>query len=166
MTWDGSWLRRSHWPTGPHHPRRPLTALIVGALAVPMAMLPGRSPVLTQSKIVTPVAAPTETLPMFAMQREYHERVVTVMLRLERARSRAQAVPAVSDPYLSSLQQERDRTALILLQRGDRLRQRFKDTGAAEVVYRQAVRLFPDSRAGAIAEQRLHELTQSKGDES
>jgi hypothetical protein len=99
-----------------------------------------------------------------AQQAEYHERVAAALARLERTRDASVGDRAV-DPYLSRLQIERNRAALILVDQGDRLRRRFSDDAAAAANYRQAARLFPESPAAEVAGQRLQSI-QSKGNES
>jgi hypothetical protein len=97
-------------------------------------------------------------------QAEYHERVAAALARLERTRDASVGDRAV-DPYLSQLQIERNRAALILVDQGDRLRRRFSDDAAAAANYRKAARLFPESPAAEVAGQRLQSI-QTKGNES
>jgi hypothetical protein len=74
-----------------------------------------------------------------------------------------QAEAARPDP-VQRAQLEVDQTALTLLQQGDHLyRELGLDRPAADS-YHRAVRLFPQTRWAAVAQQRLAEMTKEKGD--
>ncbi len=136
--------------------------LVMGvAVAFPIAERRAGEPV--RIAVHPAVVAPAESTAVL-QQAEYHERVAAALVRLERLRGAPAGGRAV-DPYLSRLQIERNRAALILVDQGDRLRRRFSDDAAAAANYRQAARLFPESPAAEVAGQRLQSI-QSKGKES
>jgi hypothetical protein len=91
------------------------------------------------------------------------EQVAELLLRHEREAPKRSAV--VADDYLWQLSQERNQTALILIGSGDRIAREFHDQQAAMANYRQVIRLFPDSPAAAVAQQRLRNIA-DKGNES
>lgn len=92
-----------------------------------------------------------------------HQLVAQLLEKHEREAARAN-IPEPDD-YLWQLSQERDRAALILVRGGDRIYRESHDRPAAEANYRQAIRLFPESPAASLAEQRLRNIDQ-KGNES
>jgi hypothetical protein len=72
---------------------------------------------------------------------------------------------AVAQEYLWQVAEAPNQTALILVRSADRIYRQSHDRPAAEASYRQAIRLFPDSPAAAVARERLRNLG-DKGKES
>lgn len=94
---------------------------------------------------------------------KYHQMVADLLEKHERQAAR----PANSDAdeYLWQLSQQGNRAALILVRSADRIYQESHDWPAAQASYRQAIRLFPDSPAAAVAQQRLQHIDE-RGNES
>jgi hypothetical protein len=111
-----------------------------------------------------PHAAPAKVdLRSLEADAKYHQMVADLLEKHERETVR----PANSDAdeYLWQLSQQGNRAALILVRSADRIYQECHDRPAAEASYRQAIRLFPDSPAAAMAQQRLRNID-GKGNES
>ncbi|MGA2441501.1 MAG: hypothetical protein ABSH08_11115 [Tepidisphaeraceae bacterium] len=94
---------------------------------------------------------------------KYHQLVADLLEKHERETVRP--VDTKADEYLWQLSQQGNRAALILVRSADRIYQESHDRAAAEASYRQAIRLFPDSPAAAVAQQRLRNID-ANGSES
>jgi hypothetical protein len=94
---------------------------------------------------------------------KYHQMVADLLEKHERETVRPANTDA--DEYLWQLSQQGNRAALILVRSADRIYRESHDWPAAEASYRQAIRLFPDSPAAAVAQQRLRNID-PKGSES
>ena len=94
---------------------------------------------------------------------KYHQMVADLLEKHERETVRP--VDTKADEYLRQLSQQGNRAALILVRSADRIYQESHDRAAAQASYRQAIRLFPDSPAAAVAQQRLRNID-GKGSES
>ena len=81
--------------------------------------------------------------------------------RRDRRRREAELATApggMAAPGVASLEVEREKAALTLLDHGDRLRRDLKEVDAALAAYRRTVELFPDTRWAAVAQRRLEEI--------
>jgi hypothetical protein len=75
---------------------------------------------------------------------------------LSRAQRRARASHLRDTPV--TIESEREKAALALLDHGDRLRRDLKQVDAALDAYRRTVDLFPDTRWAAVARERIARL--------
>ncbi len=132
-----------------------LAFVAVGVLSV-MVMRDRPRP-MVQAKLPT-----KDDLRLLEADANYHQMVADLLEQHERQ----MALPDTSkaDEYLWQLSQQGNRAALILVRSADRIYQESHDRQAAEAGYRQAIRLFPDSPAAAVAEQRLRNID-GKGSE-
>ena len=80
-------------------------------------------------------------------------------LRDERRRRPARSFDARPPMNLvDSIESEREKAALTLLDHADRLRRDLKQADAALAAYRRTIELFPETRWAAVAKQRIEDL--------
>ena len=140
--------------------RRSAAAAVVVVASATAASWIARAPRFNVDRVPTastaPAAAPAvDVLEIARLQSQaaVHSAVAD-MLHARQAR-RWVAAPAAG----ATVQSERERAALALLDHADRLRRDLKQIDAALAAYRRTVELFPDTRWAAVARARIEQLT-------
>jgi len=143
--------------------QRLIGAVAAGVMVVAFGILSVTAMRDRPHPVVQAVLPAKDDLRWIEADAKYHQMVADLLEKHERQTVR----PANSDAdeYLWQLSQQGNRAALILVRSADRIYRESHDWPAAEASYRQAIRLFPDSPAAAVAEQRLRNIDE-KGSES
>jgi hypothetical protein len=90
----------------------------------------------------------------FDADADMHERTAQLMLSHERAAARRVAAADDRDAVTSQL----ERSALILVNQGERLLREPDAKSAAADAFRRVVELFPQRRGAAVARERLNQI--------
>jgi hypothetical protein len=92
-------------------------------------------------------------------QAELHERLAVAMLHAQAKTARPPLTDSLVKSRISAdLAENRERTARLMLDRGDRLEQQPDGQAAAIDTYQRMLTLFPDSLQAAAARQRLERI--------
>lgn len=133
-----------------------LAGIVAGIFAMGLVFV--NRPRNQQIAVVKAIAPPPIATPVDETDLKVDQLVANLVAKHEKEAVKTGASQA--DEYLWKLEQERDRTGLILIASGDRSYREFGDRSAAEANYRQVVWLFPDSPAAATARQRLQDISE------
>jgi hypothetical protein len=141
-----------------------LAAWIVWTKPRPNIAIDSRKPVNGHPTLVASEVAHVKVeLAELDAQASLHERTAKVFLQLSRADRRKihadseRALLMTQDPQ-ARVDEQRELTAYIIIERGDRLLRQSNDESAAAAAYRRAIELFPDSAQASVARQRLEHI--------
>lgn len=111
---------------------------------------------LYRRPIAPPIASGDQSF--LEVDAELHSRTAIL---LEAAEQEARSNSNPTDAFLVALQLQRDRAALVLLRDADH-KLHDHESLAATTLLRRAIKLFPETHAAALAEQKLNQLDFSK----
>jgi cell division protein FtsB len=136
--------------------RRAGQGLIVAALVVGVGVSVwfSRPPARHSTIASASVAQLQRECAQFDADADMHERTAQLMLSHERAAARRVAAADDRDAVTSQL----ERSALILVNQGERLLREPDAKSAAADAFRRVVELFPQSRGAAVARERLNQI--------
>jgi hypothetical protein len=130
--------------------RRVLAAV---AVLVCSAALLWSLPKPTPSSAPTQEAVAIEPAEIFRLRADAAMHLKVADAVLSHTQRRARAAHLRDTPV--TIESEREKAALAMLDHGDRLRRDLKQVDAALAAYRRTVELFPDTRWAAVARERI-----------
>jgi hypothetical protein len=133
--------------------RRNFSAAVAVVACIAAAVSFVRKPTAPQPTRVAAVVDPAE-LSRLRSDAAMHLKVADAVL--SRTQRRARTARLRDTPV--TIESEREKAALALLDHGDRLRRDLKEVNAALDAYRRTIELFPDTRWAAVARERISQL--------